>query len=545
MVKLLKIQLYPDETVYSVTSRMHFLSGESDVKKTKIKLFGTSGQLCNVVWPVHLYNLSESINVSPSILLNDHTLYSFYKNFLSQRSRDLLEKSIMYGYSEARTTPDRVLGIYKKNRPKLLLCSLCVIEDINQYGEPYWHRSHHLPGTLVCEKHNIMLISECCKCRESFTLDIHGELRITPLFCSNGHQLNEYVENKNEKLLKIAKENKILLYLDKEFTVQEIREKFFQHSLIKGFWNVQSSVTRYENLYPEFLKMFPDFLLELIGEPFESKDNNNWTRTVFREKNNSMRPLHYVLFIIFFSGTVETFFYEEPKYSPFGEGPWPCLNGACAFFKRKVINEVKLEKSNVISKPTGVFHCKECCFIYSRVGPDTNCEDIYKYGWIRNTGHVWDAKLEELLKADVVYFSKIAKQLNIGAKSLKRRLKGKLQEINLIKVKNADLIKIQRNRILRLLEENPMLSRNQITKEPIKWLMANDKEWLDNILPLGRPRKTLEQRREVIIELIKNFPSATKGDLKKMNPSNYEWLCRKDKDWFLKHVPRTVALDSE
>ena len=37
------------------------------------------------------------------------------------------------------------------------LCPLCVSEDTDQYGEPYLHRSHQLPGICVCPKHHIRL----------------------------------------------------------------------------------------------------------------------------------------------------------------------------------------------------------------------------------------------------------------------------------------------------------------------------------------------------------------------------------------------------
>jgi len=40
---------------------------------------------------------------------------------------------------------------------KLKYCVLCAKEDISQYGETYWHRSHNLPEVLACYKHNCQL----------------------------------------------------------------------------------------------------------------------------------------------------------------------------------------------------------------------------------------------------------------------------------------------------------------------------------------------------------------------------------------------------
>ncbi len=36
-------------------------------------------------------------------------------------------------------------------------CSICLREDVEQYGEPYWHRVHQVAGVLVCPIHQVWL----------------------------------------------------------------------------------------------------------------------------------------------------------------------------------------------------------------------------------------------------------------------------------------------------------------------------------------------------------------------------------------------------
>ena len=36
-------------------------------------------------------------------------------------------------------------------------CPLCLKEDLQEYGEAYWHRLHQTPGVLACPVHAIPL----------------------------------------------------------------------------------------------------------------------------------------------------------------------------------------------------------------------------------------------------------------------------------------------------------------------------------------------------------------------------------------------------
>ena len=37
-------------------------------------------------------------------------------------------------------------------------CPICYQEDLQLYGEPYWHRSHQLPDMQICTKHRCWLV---------------------------------------------------------------------------------------------------------------------------------------------------------------------------------------------------------------------------------------------------------------------------------------------------------------------------------------------------------------------------------------------------
>lgn len=68
-------------------------------------------------------------------------------------------------------------------------CPICIVEDIRQVGEPYWHRSHQLPNVFACLLHGCALQVCCLKC--GATLEAHAKaLVLLPrVKCSCGHMV--------------------------------------------------------------------------------------------------------------------------------------------------------------------------------------------------------------------------------------------------------------------------------------------------------------------------------------------------------------------
>ncbi|MFV8677411.1 TniQ family protein [Ralstonia pseudosolanacearum] len=47
---------------------------------------------------------------------------------------------------------------------RIRYCPTCFLDDFLEYGEVFWHRSHHLPNILFCPKHNCTLLYRCSHC---------------------------------------------------------------------------------------------------------------------------------------------------------------------------------------------------------------------------------------------------------------------------------------------------------------------------------------------------------------------------------------------
>ena len=44
-----------------------------------------------------------------------------------------------------------------KLKTNLWVCSDCIKEDMDTYGETYWRRVHQAPGVFICPKHETVL----------------------------------------------------------------------------------------------------------------------------------------------------------------------------------------------------------------------------------------------------------------------------------------------------------------------------------------------------------------------------------------------------
>lgn len=151
---------YPDELWYSVICRYHIRSGNPCIKYTLNELYGThyynaSLFLCGPV--LHLLALLPKNTLSVEQVIFDHTLFPYYARFFTISRKKSSYKYTLLGDSRAIHR----LGIYQSKGNKfstLRYCPLCLQEDFNKYGEPYWHRLHQLPEMSICPRHRCWLV---------------------------------------------------------------------------------------------------------------------------------------------------------------------------------------------------------------------------------------------------------------------------------------------------------------------------------------------------------------------------------------------------
>lgn len=149
---------YPDELWYSVLCRYHLRSGNPAPTTTIVELF--HGKLFAQIYSLFPNDtIYEIISQLPTDFLDiydislDHTLFKYAYRFRKEDEKIKKLKQIREGKSKF---PTRICQ-NKRQLPILKSCPFCVKEDIDTYGESYWHVSHQLPLSYICMKHKCRL----------------------------------------------------------------------------------------------------------------------------------------------------------------------------------------------------------------------------------------------------------------------------------------------------------------------------------------------------------------------------------------------------
>lgn len=532
------MRIYPDETVYSICSRVHALAGGASALSTMSRIFKRSSGTAHVIWKTGLRQLAEYLGKDITEILDKHSFFPYFDKFCLKEKKQRLKDTLCNGQGNV----PRLLGIQKYSGSLLFLCPECACEDVRQFGEPYWHRSHQLPGSFVCYKHNIRLVNECSVCKEQLKSKPF-EWSAAPTFCKNGHYLLNPVPNESKRLLCIARENDYLLNLQRNISLEEIKEKINKFARLEGYLNIGSSVVNYKKLYQDLQNEFPKNILFEIDDQIKEEKEDLWLRKVFwKTKNCSRYPPNYIILIIYLKESIQNFLGDDAELRPFGVGPWPCKNTICTQYDKEIIADT------YITKPSrhiiGTFKCPECGFSYTRHTSNINffaSEENMKVQTIKETGHLWNDKFEGLLqKEGAIYIKSIAKELNVGPGFINTRLRNRITQLEgFTKSRQTDTKKLHRNKILRIVDMQPGITRTEVIRKAraaYNWLRENDNVWINEVLPEDAPT-TIEQRRYKMSTIVSDNPGLSRNELKKIDITTYEWLIQNDYDWIKTILP--------
>lgn len=150
---------YPEEWWYSVLCRYYVRSGVKQHLPVKRMLFnGNEGAHMGTVFPnktlVEIVNqLPKDVFNAEDIILN-HTPFLYYTRMYQTEDRRRMLEQLLQGDTLQLT------HLWKSFQRAVWCpryCPMCVEEDTNKYGEPYWHTGHQIPLMSVCTKHKCRL----------------------------------------------------------------------------------------------------------------------------------------------------------------------------------------------------------------------------------------------------------------------------------------------------------------------------------------------------------------------------------------------------
>lgn len=423
---------YPDELQYSVVARYHLRSNNSSPKWTLKDVYGTENVIATIDLPSHIGELSRRNivkNISVDQWINEHTFYPFYAPFMPRNRAILLRKLMESGDGSGIHTLVGITASTFDRDSKILFCPSCYDEDVQQYGEPFWHRIHQLPGVWLCPIHGDILHQMTYPVSERHGLTV---LPISRRMFRSIPVLENVSDKTFERLLAISKDIQALLQMKEERGFYNSKPLLLSRLSELGLLTATERI-RQQELRERFITFYSYDLLDKL-ESIPKQDDHTWLASATRSMRYTVHPLRQILLIHFLYGSFKAFL-EQPVevHSPFGKGPWPCLNKASEHYKKAVIQSCEVTRCSDTGRPVGTFVC-ECGFSYSRRGPDQNEEDKFHKGRVKSFGAIWFSKLHECLHAGLSYRS-TARVLGVDTNTvIKYSAVGVMEQRNKLKV---------------------------------------------------------------------------------------------------------------
>ena len=504
---------HPDELFYSICGRFSGRVDYPSAKSVLLELFGTATATAVIDLPNQLENVAgrfpDGASLTADVFIDRHTLLPFFSAFLPPARVEELRSNMRESSSSAAHMRSGIMASRIPLPSRLRYCTTCKVEDERRFRETYWHRLHQIPGVQVCPTHEVFLedgdVSR--RARRNNLKFITAEAATPKLPARHLNRL----ERDHHVLLRLAQDSEWLLGQSfAGFDLGELYNRYLKLLIARGLATYTGSIQIYK-LLDQFSGHYSHSMLKRLNCEFTGSDQvkSNWLLRLVRPPKHAQHPLYHLLLIQFLGCTAEEFFHLPEKLSPFGEGPWPCLNPAGTHYRRPVILECQLGDRLRYGKPTAKFSC-ECGFAYVRTGPDSSPEDRFRLGRIISFGQAWEAKLNQLWRDSSLSISEIARRLGVDPLTVRRhaarmelslsRSDKRLKPLALatqLKGNAVSAAREKKRREYRSKWVSAMKLGREITLKALRcklpreytWLRQNDSEWLEGHKPRPRRRK--------------------------------------------------------
>lgn len=387
--------LYKDELLYSGIARYHRNAGNKTQKQTIEDLFGNQLVCASADLPSHLNKLSPKLNEQyhTDQLIGNHTLFPYYTYFMKQEKTDEVKKLMERGSEQGVVHTTLGIPASKIKLPMhLKYCPECYTID-GEMCEPYWHRSHQLPGVYLCPLHKVLLnVSnvEYSTQNHKFSFETLSLQSITQhkdtLIDICWLQHLEFISEQSNLLLKSSNRSDASLSSYKNL-LQD-----------KGYMTARGKI-RFDRFIRDFQNFYTEELLKYLYCEVNINSYDTWLHKIIRNQAAITHPLRHLLVLRFFGKTLDSHL-ESIDSEQIRRGPWPCLNKAADHYLQEVIELCITTRCSKTNKPVSTFQCS-CGFVFSRRGTGENCEDRYRIGRIKAFGPIWYEKLRCLNATDM------------------------------------------------------------------------------------------------------------------------------------------------
>ena len=408
-----------DELLYSICARFSDRIQYSTIRAVHQELFGCKHLKAIVELPSNLDYLISVLppghNYTIDKLINNHTLLPYYRPFLSPKQLEVLR-----GEMQCRTKGALLPRVGNPSRHmalrRLRYCIECVEDDRNSGEECYWHRVHQIACVRLCPIHGIPLKQSEVRSGNTSTRFISAERAVR----MGGDSL-DVPSAYYDLLLQIARDVAWLLQqdnllYDSDLLRRQYQTILFNQGLTSRLRDLASYPIRTDmtELRRRFITSYPRELLEILHCELEIYRCDNWLSRLIHINESNRYPLYHLLFMYLLGYTAESFFSLPPNVDEretSENGPWPCLNPTCKYYRQLRIKERKLVY--VGTRSLSIISC-ECGFTYRRDESDPAQDgNPYQLRSVETYGAVWEAALRSLWDNQAVTLGEIGQQLGL------------------------------------------------------------------------------------------------------------------------------------
>lgn len=488
----------PDELLISIISRYHLLSGNRSSRESLTQLLCTPHPVTFTGLPSRIETLLSRIPsgwADSSIkIIEGHTLFPYFRPFLSA-SQAGNAVNLMVGLSAAVVKTGLGLAASRVGASDIpRYCPLCAEEDVSAWGVSYWHRSHLLPGILVCHRHGIELVEVRFPpehpSRHLLFLPLstttEGHRKFIPLLSDHQRRLLEAISRNSQELL-----HSNLPSLSRSW----VRGRYLKRLETMGMTTGSGSVRQgelYKFLKAHYLAItcLPTFKGLFSAEHYE----HSWIASMLRAPRKSMHPLKHLLLISALFGSVLDFLCPDENGEPKNGAapPLPAMSRNIIDLPRlsRMVTEEKLS----LQRASAILGVSVTTL---RIAAQRNGIPLARKCPKRHPEKMEQEALRLLRRGCPL--SAICPGLNLSTAHLNRLLRAHPK----ISHHRKDSIfrferRRHRNALQELMARSPDMTRSQIRQaipSTWVWLYRHDVAWLKSTLPPLLPPITVATHR--------------------------------------------------
>ena len=505
--------------------------------RTIFELFGEAQSLAAFVFLPRRLELVDiwlgtDSPVKREKLALDNSCYAYFSTAFTRQLFEGMERKIKTG------EPDRSLErrIIQKCRwshwpARLRYCPDCVREDVERYGETYWHRMPQLPGVEYCIRHGNPIQESNVTLRQ-----------ITMAFCPASHALHGLTLQEDagkkkyrQKYLAIARDTEWLLRNGLKLKgCRSIVRKYKELFMEKGLTTAQGI------RYPDRIKTaFTEYHGEgFLKQLFQHQNKENylyWLDFAFESVSEHLRPLHHILLMEFLKESAENFYEAIPENEPYGNGPWPCVNKICRHYGKDGAEKISVTYMN--GQTIGHFRCTGCGMKYQRSRPRQEFEEYADHVVVLDYGDYWYGKLRKCVEAKGLNQAETAKVMKCTTITVRKRA----EEIGLDlyanrksciyhekEWKDIDRSQYFRAKVGEALQYQPELTAKELDElvpGAYAWFHKNDFQWLRERLVIEQDKQYWTTWEQEHLELLKEAYECIKWTGDPERRVTIGWLC--------------------